>query len=74
MQNNKSKLTPIDKFHLTRLVESIAYLNGSETAKRWLAENDRKLLMYFSKFVDENLLEILKNRLNFFKNDSIFKI
>ena len=65
METNKSKLTPIDKFHLTRLVESIAYLNGSETAKRWLAENDRKLLMYFSKFVDENLLEILKNRLNF---------
>lgn len=65
METSKSKLTPIDKFHLTRLVESIAYLNGSETAKRWLAENDRKLLMYFSKFGDENLLEILKNRLNF---------
>ena len=65
METNKSKLTPIDKFHLTRLVESIAYLNGSETAKRWLAENDRKLLMYFSKFGDENLLEILKNHLNF---------
>ena len=65
MENSKSKLTPIDKFHLTRLVESIDYLNCSETAKRWLAENDRKLLIYFSKFRDENLLEILKNRLNF---------
>ena len=65
MQNNKSKLSPIDKFHLTRLVESITYLNCSETAKRWLAENDKKLLRYFSEFEDENLLEILNKRLNF---------
>ena len=65
MENKKSKLSPIDKFHLTRLVESIAYLNGSETAKRWLAENDKKLLRYFLGFEDENLLEVLNKRLNF---------
>lgn len=65
MENKKSKLSPIDKFHLTRLVESISYLNSSDTAKRWLAENDRKLLIYFSKFEDENLLKTLNEHLNF---------
>ena len=48
-------LSPIDKFHLKNLVESIKYLKNSENTKQWLASNNYRLLMQLFKIEDEIL-------------------
>ena len=48
-------LSPIDKFHLKNLVESIKYLKNSENAKQWLASNNYRLLIQLFKIEDEIL-------------------
>ena len=52
-------LSPIDKFHLKNLVDSIKYLKNSENAKQWLASNNYRLLTYLFKIEDE-ILESFK--------------
>ena len=47
------KLSPVDKFHLKNLVESIKYLKNSENAKQWLASNNYRLLIQLFKIEDE---------------------
>lgn len=47
------KLSPVDKFHLKNLVDSINYLKKSENAKQWLASNNHKLLIQLFKIEDE---------------------
>lgn len=49
------KLSPVDKFHLKNLVDSINYLKKSENAKQWLASNNYKLLIQLFKIEDEIL-------------------
>ena len=48
-------LSPIDKFHLKNLVESIKYLKNSENTKQWLASNNYRLLIQLFKIEDEIL-------------------
>ena len=48
------KLSPVDKFHLKNLVESIKYLKNSENAKQWLASNNYRLLIQLFKIEDEH--------------------
>lgn len=48
-------LSPVDKFHLKNLVESIKYLKNSENVKQWLASNNYKLLIQLFKIEDEIL-------------------
>lgn len=50
------KLSPIDKFHLKNLVDSIKYLKNSENAKQWLASN--KLIQFFE--IEDKILEKLQ--------------
>ena len=47
------KLSPIDKFYLKNLIESIKYLKNSENAKQWLASNNYRLLIQLLKIEDE---------------------
>ena len=49
------KLSPIDKFHLKNLIESIKYMKNSENTKQWLASNNYRLLIQLFKIEDENL-------------------
>ena len=49
------ELSPIDKFHLKNLVESIKYLKNSENTKQWLASNNYRLLIQLFKIEDEIL-------------------
>ena len=49
------KLSPVDKFHLKNLVDSINYLKKSENTKQWLASNNHKLLIQLFKIEDEIL-------------------
>ena len=53
------KLSPVDKFHLKNLMDSIKYLKNSENTKQWLASNNYKLLTYLLKIEDE-ILESFK--------------
>lgn len=48
-------LSPIDKFHLKNLIESIKHLKNSENAKQWLASNNYRLLIQLFKIEDEIL-------------------
>ena len=48
-------LSPIDKFHLKNLIESIKYLKNSENTKQWLASNNYRLLIQLFKIEDEIL-------------------
>ena len=41
------KLSPVDKFYLKNLVDSIKYLKNSENVKQWLASNNYRLKMRF---------------------------
>ena len=50
------KLSPIDKFHLKNLVDSIKYLKNSENAKQWLASNN--LIQFFE--IEDEILEKLQ--------------
>ena len=49
------KLSPVDKFHLKNLVDSIKYLKNSENAKQWLVLN--KLIQFFE--IEDKILEKL---------------
>ena len=49
------KLSPVDKFHLRNLMDSIKYLKNSENTKQWLASNNYRLLTYLFKIEDEIL-------------------
>ena len=49
------KLSPVDKFHLRNLMESIKYLKNSESAKQWLASKKYRLLTQLFKIEDEIL-------------------
>lgn len=49
------KLSPVDKFHLKNLVDSINYLKKSENTKQWLASNNYRLLIQLFKIEDEIL-------------------
>ena len=49
------KLSPIDKFYLKNLIESIKYLKNSENTKQWLASNNYRLLIQLFKIEDEIL-------------------
>ena len=49
------KLSPVDKFHLRNLMESIKYLKNSESAKQWLASKNYRLLTHLFKIEDEIL-------------------
>ena len=53
------KLSPVDKFHLRNLMDSIKYLKNSENTKQWLASNNYRLLTYLFKIEDE-ILESFK--------------
>ena len=53
------KLSPVDKFHLKNIMDSIKYLKNSENTKQWLASNNYKLLTYLLKIEDE-ILESFK--------------
>ena len=53
------KLSPVDKFHLGNLMDSIKYLKNSENTKQWLASKNYKLLTYLLKIEDE-ILESFK--------------
>ena len=56
-QNMKEiKLSPVDKFHLKNLVDSIKYLKNSENAKQWLTSN--KLIQFFE--IEDKILEKLQ--------------
>lgn len=50
------KLSPIDKFHLKNLVDSIKYLKNSENTKQWLASNN--LIQFFE--IEDKILEKLQ--------------
>ena len=50
------KLSPVDKFHLKNLVDSIKYLKNSENAKQWLTSN--KLIQFFE--IEDKILEKLQ--------------
>ena len=54
------KLSPMDKFHLNNLIDSIKYLNNSENVKQWLASNNFRLLIQLLKIGDENLENLNK--------------
>ena len=49
------KLSPLDKFHLKNLMESIKYLKNSENTKQWLASKNYRLLTQLFKIEDEIL-------------------
>ena len=49
------KLSPVDKFHLRNLMESIKYLKNSENAKQWLASKNYRLFTQLFKIEDEIL-------------------
>ena len=49
------KLSPVDKFHLGNLMDSMKYLKNSENTKQWLASKNYKLLTYLLKIEDEIL-------------------
>ena len=57
------KLSPVDKFHLRNLMDSIKYLKNSENAKQWLASKNQRLLTQLFKIEDEileNFNQIMK--------------
>ena len=49
------KLSPVDKFHLRNLMDSIKYLKNSENVKQWLAQKNYRLLTQLFKIEDEIL-------------------
>ena len=51
----ETTLSPVDKFHLRNLIESIKYLKNSESAKQWLASKNYRLLTQLLKIEDEIL-------------------
>ena len=51
----ETTLSPVDKFYLKNLIESIKYLKNSENIKQWLASNNYRLLIQLFKIEDEIL-------------------
>lgn len=50
------KLSPVDKFHLKNLIDSIKYLKNSENTKQWLVSNN--LIQFFE--IEDKILEKLQ--------------